>query len=455
MKRIFIMLFAFTMVFTHFEKSFANSAIEEGSQKGHETFGRINRITISEGLKIAIENNRLIKIASHERDIFLEDTAVARSKLLPSINANISQTFLSRQPGAHMGAQQIYTSQRDYLSYGINAYQSIFAFGENTSRYEASKSFLEAKKLNINLVKNIVALDFINAYLDTLESEKLIAVAQKEVERLESHLNVARNMFSEGVITKNDLLQAQVRLSDARQHLLTLKNMRAVNASRINNILSRPLNSEIILEDVQIKSDSEAMSIEKAWTIAEKQRIEISIIEQELRAVDLEEGVKKSDYFPKFFVQGGYNYTENRYQLHEDNWSLILGANLNIFNGGNTKAEVSKVRFKRQKVLEQKNKLIDDIKLEVEKNYRDMKNADEKIRITKDAVEQAEENLRINKVRYEEGVGTATDVLDAITLLTTAETNYYRALYEFKKAEAGFMYAIGQDLASVYTERQR
>jgi outer membrane protein TolC len=70
--------------------------------------------------------------------------------------------------------------------------------------------------------------------------------------------------------------------------------------------------------------------------------------------------------------------------------------------------------------------------------------------VTRDAVGQAEESLRINKVRYEEGIGTATDVLDAITLLTTSETNYYRAVYELKRAEAGFMYAVGRDLASAY-----
>jgi outer membrane protein TolC len=192
------------------------------------------------------------------------------------------------------------------------------------------------------------------------------------------------------------------------------------------------------------------MAIENAWAFAEKQRIEVSIIDQELKAAGFEETVKKSDYFPKFFVQGGYNYAENRYQLHEDNWSLIMGVNLNIFSGGSTKAEVSKARYKRERLLEQRNKLVDDIKLEVEKNYLDMRNADEKIKVTKDAVGQAEESLRINKVRYEEGIGTATDVLDAITLLTTSETNYYRAVYEFKRAEAGFMYALGRDLASAY-----
>jgi outer membrane protein TolC len=410
-------------------------------------------ITISDGLKIATENNRLIKISFHERNISYEDTVIARSKLLPDVNASLSQTFYSNQPGSYIGSQNAYTSEKSYPSYGITAHQTIFAFGANISRYEASRMTLDAKKLNIDLTKNLVALNFIISYFDILETEKMIKVAQKEVESLQSHMGVAKNLFNEGVITKNDLLQAEVRLSDARQKLITLKNMRAVNAARINNILSRPPGSEIIVEDVPVNvvSAGELPTLENAWTSAEKQRIELSIIDRELKATELEETVKKSDYFPKFFAEGGYNYAENRYQLHKDNWSLILGLNVNILSGGSTKAEVSKVRYRKEQILEQKRKLVDDIKLEVEKNYLDIRNALEKTQVVKDAVAQAEENLRINKIRYEEGIGTATDVLDAITLLTTAETNYYRALYELRRAEAGFRYATGINLVSAYS----
>ena len=118
--------------------------------------------------------------------------------------------------------------------------------------------------------------------------------------------------------------------------------------------------------------------------------------------------------------------------------------------------EVQKPKYPRfcireQQLLEQKRKLIDDIKLEVEKNYLDLKNALEKIQVTKDAVGQAEENLRINRIRYEEGVGMSTDVVDAITLLTTAETNYYRAVYELQRARGRAPYAIGLDLVSMYS----
>jgi outer membrane protein TolC len=65
-------------------------------------------------------------------------------------------------------------------------------------------------------------------------------------------------------------------------------------------------------------------------------------------------------------------------------------------------------------------------------------------------VSQAQENLRINKARYDEGVGTATEVLDAVTLLTTAEANYIRSVYDYRKAEAATHYAAGEDLLQLY-----
>lgn len=408
-------------------------------------------ITISEGLRLATDNNRFIKIASFNKDIASADTLVAKSKLLPSLNASFSQTYLSHQPRALFDSQTAFLSQKDYLSYGINVYQTIYDFGANSSHYEASRTFLDVTKLDLVRIRNLVALDFINTYFDLLETEKMILVSQKEAERLEAHLKVAQSLYTEGVITKNDLLQAEVMLSDAKQRLLTMKNRRSTNASKMNNILARPINAEVQVIEVPMNA-SEALELEKAWKTAETERSEIKIIDHELKILNLQETAAKSEYYPKLFAQGGYNFTENRYQFPEGNWSLVLGMNLNLFSGGSTKAEVSKVIYRREQLTEQKGKLTDDIRLEVEKSYLDLKNAVEKIQVTKDATNQAEENLRIHKIRYEEGIGTSTDVVDAITLLATAETNYYRAVYELRRAQAELQYAMGLDLVSTYSQ---
>ncbi len=411
-------------------------------------------MTLSQGLKLATETNRLVKIASRGRDISSTDVSIAFSRYLPSINASLSGTFLSHPPVAIFGSFTAPEAIQSSLSYGFDVQQLLYDFGGRSSRYEAASAALDTATLNIDRVKNIVALDFIIAYFDLLETEKMELVGEREVERLISHLTTARSLYKEGVITKNDLLQAEVRLSDAQQRLLTATNMRAVNAYRINNILSLPLKNAVRIADAAGEPHYEA-DIDKAWEIAEKQRIELKTIDRELKINELEKAARKSDYFPKIFAEGGYNYTENRYLVHDDNWTLMLGLNLNIFNGGSTKAEVAKIDYQREQISEQRQKLADDIKLDVEKSWLDMKNATERIKVTRDAVKQGEENLKINKDRYREGVGTSTDVLDAITLLTTAETNAYRAEYELRRAQGAFMYAIGIDLASEYRNERK
>ncbi len=420
----------------------------------HHCFAEDTSITLTlpEGLRIATDNNRLIKIASFNKEIASADTLVARSKLLPSIYASFSQTFLAHQPGAIFGPQKVFISQKDFLSYGINMYQTIYDFGANISRYEASKTYRDLTYLDLVRTRNLIALDFINTYFELLEVEKMIRVAQKEAERFEAHLGVAQSLYTEGVITKNDLLQAEVMLSDAKQRLLTIKNRRATTASRLNTILARPITAVFQVVDVTA-SIPEDMQLEKAWETALQERSELKILDHEMRILHLHETAIKSEYYPSLFAQGGYNFTENRYQFPEGNWSLILGLNLDLFSGGRTKAELSKVVYRQDQLREEKSKLIDDIKFEVEKSYFDLKNSLEKIQVTKDAASQAEENLRIHKIRYEEGIGTSTDVVDAITLLSSAETNYCRAVYELKRAHADLLYAMGLDLVSSFASQ--
>jgi outer membrane protein len=413
--------------------------------------GHADALTLSEGLKLVTEENRLIKITQYGESISEADTLIARSRLLPTVNTFLSYTSLAYQPQVIFGPQTVPMSDKDFLSYSVNVQQTLYDFKGDISKYEASKLILETKKLDTERIRNLVSLDFSLIYFDILETEKMISVAEKEVDRLESHLRDAKNLYDEGVITKNDLFQAEVRLSDAKQRLLAVRNTRKLNASRLNNAIVRPLNTDISVVDVgEIPSDFLLLDLEKAWEIAELQRPEIQIVDKTLESMDKERMAKQSEYYPRFFVQGSFDYTENKYQVHEGNWSLTAGLELNLFSGGRTSAEVLKIDQQKQQLLQQRKNLTDEIKLEIEKYILDVKTANERITVTKDAIGQAEENLRINKVRYAEGVGIATEVLDAVTLLTIAETNYYKSLYDFRRAEAGFMYATGRDLLEVY-----
>ncbi len=408
-------------------------------------------LTFSQGLRLVAENNRLIKVTKHEERISEADSLVARSALLPSVNVSMSQTFLSYQHSAIFGPQTVPTSEKGFFSYSLGIQQLLYDFGGSISKYRASRSVFETKRLDTVRVASKVSLDYAFAYFDLLESEKLILVAEKETESVSAHLRDAKNLFENGIITKNDLLQAEVRLSDARQKLLNAKNLRAINASRLNTLLSRPLDSSIEVADIaEMPSNYLLLDREKAWETAVQERAEMRIVAETLRTLDIEEVFRKAEYYPKFFAGAFYDYAENRYQLHKGNASMIIGMTLNLFSGGSTRAELMKTESRKSQLKEQRARLEDEIRLEVERALLDLKNALERIRVSKDAAGQAEENLRINRVRYEEGVGTATEVLDAITLLTIAETNYYRSLYDLRRAESALLYAMGKELAEVY-----
>jgi outer membrane protein TolC len=406
-------------------------------------------LSLAGGLRIATDGNRVIKIALFNRDLASQDISIARSRFFPVANASANYTMLAYQPGAIFGPLSVPTADRDYPSYTVAVHQTLFDFWARESVYSASKESLELTNADIARTKNLVALDYINAYFNLLEAGRMIEVGEHEVEALQSHQQTAKDLYDAGVITKNDLLQAEVRLSDAQQRLLTLKNQRIFSSSRINNILARPLT--LVVVPVEVTEELPPMPVlEKLWESAMQQRPEIRIVDHQLKINELQETAKRSEFLPAFFAEGDYNYTKNQFQLHEDNWSLVFGLTINLFNGGATRAEVSKIRQRSGQLHEERNKLLDDIQLEVQRYYLDERNARDNVTTTEEAIRQAEENLRINKVRYEEGVGTATDVLDAIALLTLAEKNYYKALYDMRRAHAGLIYSTGADLTLAY-----
>jgi outer membrane protein TolC len=177
---------------------------------------------------------------------------------------------------------------------------------------------------------------------------------------------------------------------------------------------------------------------------------EVLIVDRTLDAVDFEITAHKAEFLPKFYVRGSNDYMENPYQRYENNWALMFGVNINLFEGGRTLANVQKSRSRQKQLIEQQKRLADEIRLELQHYSLNLQNAYARILVNQDAASQAQENLRINRKRYEEGMGTATEVLDAVTLLTLAETNHIRAIYDYRRAEAALHYATGRNLLDVY-----
>ena len=410
-------------------------------------------ITIRDGIKKVLEDSHLVKISEANKEISAQEVSMARSPLLPQVNASFSETFLNHQPTAKFGILNVPTADRNFFSLGADVYQTIFDFGKSYYGYKASKALLDSSVTDIGRIKNIAVLEFIITYFDCLDSEKMVAVNQSEIDSISSYLKDVQTMYDEGAAVKNDLLSAEVRLSDAQQRLITARNLKDNVAAKLCNILVIPMEESIAVSEFDM-APPEIPALDHSYRTAEEQRPEIKIVDDQIRATSLFEKSNRAKNYPELFADGGYSMTQNRYMVHDDALAFTLGVKVNAFDGGLAKAEADRERFRRAQLEEERKKLVDDVKLEVKDSFNNLNDAAEKVKVTKEAVAQAEENVRLYREKYADGSATSTEVLDSITMQKNAQTNYYRADYELKRSYARLMYSMGIDLAMIYEKME-
>ena len=152
----------------------------------------------------------------------------------------------------------------------------------------------------------------------------------------------------------------------------------------------------------------------------------------------------KTGFFPELFTRLALDYVENSKYREQAIMSATIGLKINLFDGFATSAARDRAlhnQSRSQDLLREAESLA---RLEIATAGNDLRVAGERINVTQTAIRQSQENLRINRERYKERVGTATEVLDAQTLLTQTRTDYYRALFDQQVAAARLKRALGE-----------
>jgi len=147
---------------------------------------------------------------------------------------------------------------------------------------------------------------------------------------------------------------------------------------------------------------------------------------------------------PQLALSGGYDFQENRYVAHEGQWFATLGLQWKIFDGTVTKHRASAVVRQAAAVQEQRDDLVSMIRLEVRQAWLDVQETRKRIQVTRGIIAQAEENLKMNRDRYESGLSTNTEVLDAETLRTQSLNNHANAVYDAVLAALRLKRAVGE-----------
>jgi outer membrane protein TolC len=400
------------------------------------------QLTLQECLKQAGEHNPSLKTAVWDHRIAEEDIRQASADNFPRIDAQAGYTLQQSAQGAKLGAISAETQQADYASAGLSATYTIYDFGRRSARQQMTRALADSSVQSFEARRTDVSLQVVEAYFSILETGKLITAAADEVAQVEEHRRVALALFEEGVVTRNDLLQADVRLSAAKQKLLTMKNRLENDWLQLNYLTGAQPGFRAELDEGATLSGDRGDRLNENDAIS--RRHDVLALRSGVEASDLEVRESRAAFYPELFTQATLSYVQNDKALEQTIMAAFIGIRVNLFDGFASTATTEKAVRNRSRNQDALRQAESQVRLEIDTSTNDVKVARERIGVAETAIRQSEENLRINKERYRERVGTATEVLDAQTLVTQARTDYYSALYDYQVSTARLKRAVGE-----------
>lgn len=396
-------------------------------------------LSLEDCLARARNHNPALRVARMDVGIAHESIRQTDAALFPRIDAQGGYTAQLEAQAMKVAGPVMETQQPAYLfgSLGIN--YTLYDFGRREARRSSSRLNLEALTFGVRSQEQEISLQVVESYFGILETQKNIAAAAEELQTVEEHRRVAQALYDAGSVTRNDLLQAEVRLANARQQLLARRNLLENQYLILNFLTGAPGSDRPQLVEPSAFAPLHASDRAKAI----RQRPDLLALR---KGVEMsEQGVRESQsaFYPELFSRLSLDYIENDKLREQTIYGATFGIKINLFDGFASTATRSKAIAAQSRATEQLRLAEEQAQLEVDTSANDLKVAFERIAVSKESIRQGEENLRINQNRYKERVGTATEVLDAQTLLTQAKTEHYRALYDYQRAAARLRKATG------------
>lgn len=398
-------------------------------------------LTLTEALSKRASASQSLKMARIDEQVAEESILLNRSGYLPQVDFQGGYTAQQAPQSISLEARNVETQQPDFGFFNVSLYQTLYDFGRTGARYDKSLALREASRFSYQSLKQDLFLLTVSSYFRILQGQKLLKAAVEEVAQMTDHLRIARNLFEQGVVTRNDLLQAEVRLASSKQHRLETANRLENFWLDLNNQIGEPPEfRKDLVEETQIALNELDKPAEQAITSRAELEGQRKLLEGSERAVV----ESRTGYYPVFFTKLSADYVQNDKVKEQVIMAATVGLKINLFDGFATTARYRQAVQNRARAEEQLLKTQSDILLEYRTAVNDAKVAKERISVTETSIKQGEENLRINKDRYQEQVGTATDVIDAQTLLTQIRTDYYQALFDYEVALARVKRARGE-----------
>jgi len=417
------------------------------------------RLTLKQSIEIALVHNSTL--AQTRQKVFEARAKLgeARTGFLPKVTGTGNYTKLDVAPfmpgkifaeftGAPADAfpKRIPMGQDKIYSFGIRIQQPVFTGFKVLNGYRIASKGVKIAGAELKKSENEVRLQVIESYWNLIKAREFVAVSRDAVKQMKSHIKDLENMYSLGMITKNDLLKARVQLSSAKINLLRAENGKKLAEKAFCNVIGIPLDTNVELTESLETVEEDSVSMEQSIKTALENRPELKMmkygIESGKRAVD----IAQAGYLPNVAIVADYGYKrpdrEYANQFY-NTWTVSVVASVNIFDWGETYYKKMQAKSSVLRMQENYKQVENAIKLETTSIILKLREVKERISVARESVSQAEENYTVTNNMFNQGMATNSDVLDASTLLAKARTDYITALADYKISMARLKKATG------------
>ncbi|HOP08359.1 MAG TPA: TolC family protein [candidate division Zixibacteria bacterium] len=364
-------------------------------------------------------------LSSEERAAYYSQYSAALDGLLPAF----VETF----------------KDQDYRTASVTLVQPLFTGGKIVAAKKAANAEKHAAEDELAKIENEITQETINNYLAVILLQQVVQTRENVLSGMERHRSNAQRLAEEGLIARYDLLRAEVAVADAGVNLFDDRNRLELAKVALRNTLGLDDDAPIVIADTLLYHPV-ADSLAEFHARAYDQQPILQMIAEKKKAASQKYAVERSSFLPQLAGFGKYELYDNDLSALEPRWIIGLQLNLNIFNGFKDHSRLQGAKSLKREVEYLESGARREVDLWVNKSYRDMRNAETRFQKLEASVALSSESVRLNEKRFQTGLGTSLEVIDAHLSNEKNQVERLMSLYDYYKSLTDLMVAAGYPL---------
>ena len=387
-------------------------------------------LTLDEAVSLGIKNSKNLKIDQANIDQATANYMEAKNKKLPTVkvsatalalgNANVDIKILKPSENGGGGVPKANSAFLGNLSASL----PLFAGGRIKYGIQSAEYLIEASKLSTENDKLAIAYNVSQAYNNLFKAGQQIRVLEDNLTASQKRDESFQKLENNGIIARNDRLKANLQTSNIELQLLDAYNNYNIANINMDLLLGLPDATEIEIDPNYISELSENQPVSYYLAQAISQRKDVQALDYQRRAAELGTKAAKAESLPTIALTGGYIAADVPKILTITNAANIgVGIQYNIDNLWKKNSSLMRSAATEQQLSATNELLSDQIKLEVNRDYQNSEFSKKKITVYEKTAAQANENYRVTKNKFDNGLATITELLDADTAQISANVN--------------------------------